>query len=93
MSHKIINFARNISKILNFSPNLLTNDLTFTVYGAYQVVISGYKKILVYDDSLLVVSNSEKQLKILGSNLILSEMSQDELILNGNIKAAELEDI
>lgn len=91
MSFKINNIKRNISKILSFSPDLLTNDMTVTIYEGYQAIISGYKKILIYDDSLLVVSNYKKQLKVIGSKLILSEMSDEELILRGNIYAAEFE--
>ena len=91
MSSKIDRFKRNISKILNFSPDLLTNDLTITIYGGYQANISGCKKILVYDDSMLIVSSPEKQLKVIGSNLIMSEMSEEEIILRGNIKTVEFE--
>lgn len=83
--------ARNISRLLNFSPNILTNDMTVTLYSNYQAVISGYKKIVVYDDSLLIVSDKKKQLKILGSNLILSEMLEDELVVKGRINMAEFE--
>ncbi len=91
MSSKIEKIKRNISKILNFSPDLLIKDITITIYGAFQANISGCKKILVYDDSMLVVSNTEKQLKVLGSNLVLSEMSEDEIILRGDIKKVEFE--
>ena len=91
MSQKINKIARNISKILNFSPNLLTNDMTVTLYCDYQAVISGYKKILIYDDNMLLVSNGEMQLKIVGSNFVLHEMLDNELIVNGKIKTAEFE--
>ena len=91
MSSKIEKIKRNISKMLNFSPDLLIKDITITIYGAFQANISGCKKILVYDDSMLVVSNTEKQLKVLGSNLVLSEMSEDEIILRGDIKKVEFE--
>ena len=89
MSFNINRFARNITKFLNFTPNLITNDLTVTVYGGYQATINGCKKILSYDDNLLIVCDHERQLKIVGSNLILSEMLQDELIITGNIDVVE----
>ena len=92
VSFKMNNIARYFSNILNFSPNLLTNDMTIVIYGGYKAIISGYKKILVYDDSMLIVCDKDRQLKILGSGLILSEMSEDELIVKGNIKSTELED-
>ena len=91
MSFNINNLARNITKFLNFAPNLITNDLTVTVYGGYQAAISGCKKILIYDDNLLVVSDYEKQLKIIGTNIVLSEMSQDELVVTGKINVIEFE--
>ena len=91
MSSNFNNIKRNISKILNFSPDLLTNDITVTIYGGYQANISGCKKILVYDDNMLIISNTQKQLKIIGSNLVLHEMSEEEIILRGNIKSVEFE--
>ena len=91
MSSNFNNIKRNISKVLNFSPDLLTNDITITIYGGYQANISGCKKILVYDDNMLIVSNTQKQLKIMGSNLVLHEMSEEEIILRGNIKSVEFE--
>ena len=92
MSFKINNIARNLTRMLNFSPNLITNDITVTIYGGYQAVITGYKKILVYDDNIFIVCSNEKQLKLTGSNLVLSEMSEDGLIINGNIKSSEFEE-
>ncbi len=91
MSFKIKKLAINISKILNFTPDLLSNDMTVTMYGGYQAIITGYKKILVYDDSLLVVSDNEKQLKVMGANLVISETADEELVLKGKIYAAEFE--
>ena len=91
MSSKIEKIKRNISKMLNFSPDLLIKDITITIYGAFQANISGCKKILVYDDNMLIVSNTQKQLKIMGSNLVLHEMSEEEIILRGNIKSVEFE--
>lgn len=92
MFFKINRIARNFSNILNFSPNLLTNDITVTVYGGYEAIISGYKRILVYDSNVLIVCNKVKQLKITGSNLVLSDMAEEELVLKGNIVTTELED-
>lgn len=91
MSSKINRLKKNISKALNFSPDLLTNDITVTIYAGEQANISGCKKILVYDDSMLIVASLEEQLKIMGSNLVLSEMSEEEIILRGNIKTVEFE--
>ena len=82
---------RNISKFLNFSPDILTNDISITIHSGYQAIIDGYSKILEYNDNILRISKGNKELKIIGSNLILSEISQDGLIVEGNIYSAEFQ--
>ncbi|MDE5600482.1 MAG: YabP/YqfC family sporulation protein [Oscillospiraceae bacterium] len=89
---EIINkIGRNVSRFLNFSTDLLTDDMTVILYSGYQAVIDGYKQIIEYDDNILRLSNGNKQLRIMGSNLVLCEMSDDGLILEGDICSAEFE--
>ena len=49
MSDMINKIGRSISKFLNFSPDILANELNVTVYGGHQAVIDGYNKILDCD--------------------------------------------
>lgn len=91
MSDMINKIGRSVSKFLNFSPDILTNDLNVTVYGGRQAVIDGYSKILEYDDNIVRVSNGKNRLRIMGTNLVICEMLEDALIIEGNICSTEFE--
>ncbi len=91
MAEIINRISRNISKFLNFSPDILTHDISITIHSGYQAIVDGYSKILEYNDNILRISKGNTGLKIIGSNLILSEISQDGLIVEGNIYSAEFE--
>lgn len=91
MSDIINNIGRSVSRFLNFSPDILTNDLNITVYGGYQAVIDGYSKILEYDDNIVRISNGKNKLRILGANLVICELSEDALVIEGKICSTEFE--
>ena len=91
MSDMINKIGRSVSKFLNFSPDILTNDLNFTVYGGRQAIIDGYSKILEYDDNIVRISNGKNRLRIMGTNLVICEVSEDALIIEGNIYSTEFE--
>ena len=91
MAEIINRIGRNVSKILNFSPDILTRDISITIHSGYQAIIDGYSKILEYNDNILRISKGNARLRIIGSNLILSEISQDGLIVEGKIYSAEFE--
>lgn len=91
MSDIINNIGRSVSKFLNFSPDILTNDLNITVYGGHQAIVDGYSKILEYDDNMVRISNGKNKLSIMGTNLVICELSEDALIIEGNICSTEFE--
>lgn len=67
----------------------LLNELTINVFSQRQLNILGYEKILKFDDYVLVVSYKKKVLKVEGSNLILSEMAANSLVVDGTIYSIE----
>lgn len=79
---------RAIQHFKNFE-NPILNELTITVYSQRQLNVIGYDKILKFDDYVLVISYKEKILKVEGSNLVLSEMAENSLIINGLVKSIE----
>lgn len=83
-------FLKKVSNFCGFSPDLLCGGMTITLYEGSQVVIAGYKKILEYDDNLLRISDRQDEAQIMGADLTLSEMSDDGLVVMGNITSIEL---
>ncbi len=85
MKNKNNSFVENVKQITN---NFF-NELIVTLNSNQKVSITNYEKILKFDEDILIVGNQNKSLKILGSNLILSEMADDYLIIDGTIRQVE----
>lgn len=82
-------FWESVNRTLGFSPDLLFGGMTVTVYGGKQAVIEGMKKIEEYDESILRVRNGKQEVRVLGAGLILSNMSEESVIVEGKIQSAE----
>lgn len=89
MLGKIKKLGGNISKLLRFSPDLIFGGMTVTLYSGKQAVVEGYKTILEYDDTMLSLTDGKRQVDIYGTDLILNEMSDEWIIVDGRIHSAE----
>ena len=89
MGNRIKKILEKISKFLNFSPNVLVDDLTATVFSGRQVVLNGYNKIVEFDSSMIVVARGVNQIVLYGSNLRICELGEEFLIVEGEIKSIE----
>lgn len=93
MSKKWDALGNAASRILHITPDLLIGGMTVTLYGAKQAVVEGYRTILEYDDTILRVSDGKKIASIFGIDLMLREMSDEGLVVDGKIHSAEFEDL
>lgn len=89
MSNKFDGFVKKTVNHFKNSEKPLLNELTITVFSQRQINIIGYDKILKFDDYVLMVSCKNKILKVEGSNLVLSEMVRNSLVVDGTINSVE----
>lgn len=82
-------FLESVNRTLGFSPDLLFGGITITLYGGKQCVVEGFKRILEYDESVLRVCNGKQEAGIFGSGLTLSCMTDESVVVEGNIQSAE----
>ena len=78
-----------ISKSLNFSQNDLFDDLSVSIFSGEQVVLNGYSKIIEFDSNMIVVARKKDHVVIYGSNLKLSELEEESIIIEGKVKSIE----
>lgn len=93
MSNKWDALGNAASRILHIAPDLLSGGITITLYGTKQAVVEGYRAILEYDDTILRVSDGKRIANIFGTDLMLREMSDEGLVVDGKIHSAEFEDV
>jgi len=78
-------FINETNKLLGIDKTL-KNQTFCNVAPNYGVVIEGYKKIYELSKTKIVlICNDGKKVEIIGSNLIIKEVSFSELSVNGTI--------
>ena len=63
------------------------------IYSNNKLDIINYKKILIFNDDKIKVECTKKIITVLGNNLSIKKMYDDELLIEGNIKEVKWEDI
>lgn len=55
-----------------------------------KVNVMNYSKIIIFDDSNIVIKLDKKTLSIKGNDLIINKLMDDELLIKGSIKLIEI---
>ena len=63
------------------------------IYYNNKLDIINYKKILIFNDDKIKVECPKKIMIVLGNNLSIKKMYDEELLIEGNIKEVKWEDI
>ncbi|MBE6140161.1 MAG: hypothetical protein E7172_01315 [Firmicutes bacterium] len=63
------------------------------IYFNNKLDIINYKKILIFNDDKIKVECPKKIMIVLGNNLSIKKMYDEELLIEGNIKEVKWEDI
>ena len=71
-------------------PGEVLGDLPrITLTGGKRVVIENHKGLMDYGNQLILVAGGRVNIKITGTNLELRAMTQDALLITGEVFAAE----
>jgi len=62
------------------------------IYSNNKLNIINYKKILIFNDDKIKVECPKKIITVLGNNLSIKKMYDEELLIEGNIKEVKWED-
>jgi sporulation protein YqfC len=89
------NAANKIKKrfveIGDLPSELITNCSRMVLYGNREFKIENYDGIIEYEVNKIRVSTASGIISIIGDNLTLSELNNDELLVSGLIKNIDLE--
>lgn len=80
-----------IERILEFPREISTAEPKFTVSGFNQILIENYKGILEYEEFYIKISTFIGNVNINGFNLILNQMTEDDIMIQGVIDSIDFE--
>lgn len=82
-----------IAKILELPQEVVTNEPKITLVGFHELLIENYKAILEYEDFYIKINTYIGAININGFNLRLKEMTEDDIMVLGNIDSIDFESI
>ena len=77
-----------MGQILDMPLDMIKDYSRMTVIGNESVLIENYIGIIEYEDDVIRLSNN---ISILGMKLLIEEITDDEILITGNIKEIKFE--
>ena len=72
--------------------NYINDNNLKIIYLNNQLDIVNYKKILIFNDDKIKIDCYKKNISIIGTNLTIKKLCDDEVLVEGNIKEVKWED-
>lgn len=79
--------------ILEMPKEISTNEPKLTMIGFSEILIENYKNILEYEEMYVRVNTHIGVVDISGFELKLEQMTEDDIMVTGNIEKVEFENI
>lgn len=93
MMKKKNNKIKKLNKILDFPEEISSNEPKITIMGFEKIMVENYKGILEYENFYIKLKSYCGAININGFNLTLTEMTDENLLITGNIESIDLESI
>ena len=82
-----------LNNILEFPEEISNNAPKITIIGFKKIMVENYKGILEYENFFVRLNTTIGVLNINGFNLSLNEMTDEDLIITGNIESIDFESV
>ena len=82
-----------LNRILEIPQEISTNEPKITIAGFKKMLIENYKVILEYQDIYIRIKTYIGIVNINGFNLKLGEMTDDDIMVTGDIETVDFEKI
>ena len=82
-----------LDRLLEVPKELATNEPKLTIVGFKEILIENYKVILEYQDIYIRIKAYTGIININGFNLNLGEMTEDDIVIKGDIETIDFEKI
>ncbi|GHV17558.1 sporulation protein YqfC [Clostridia bacterium] len=83
-------FKQKMAEALDIPKDIALGSSKITILGQNEVSIENYKGILEYDESLIRIKTDERHVRILGGNLEIGAITEEDIQIRGAIKSVEL---
>ncbi len=81
------------NKLLEMPKEIYSNEPKITVTGFNELLIENYKSVLEYEEFYVRINTYIGIININGFNLVLNEMSEDDLLITGKTDGIDFETI
>lgn len=78
-----------IAEITELPKDFVMNMPRVTMLGNKEIEVTNYKGILEYSDELIRLSLNNKQIAIIGTELLINRLDSDVIFIGGNISKVE----
>ena len=82
-----------IDRLLEIPQEVYTDTPKITITGFNEMIIENFKGILEYEDYYIRINTSLGIININGFNLKLGEMTEDDIVIKGDIETIDFEKI
>lgn len=82
-----------LDRILEVPREIVTNETKLTIAGFKQMLVENYKVILEYQDIYIRIKTYTGIININGFDLKLGEMTEDDIMITGDIETIDYEKI
>lgn len=79
-----------ITEMLELPKEIVLNVPKFTMVGNSDLIIENYKGVIEIDSSKIRINTGVGVCKINGSNLILKEITSEDILVSGHISSLEI---
>lgn len=83
-------FKERLTDILELPKEIILDLTKITMLVNKSILIENYKGILHYDSKLIRINTTNNQILIEGCDLLIKEITKEEVVIDGNIKSVEL---
>ena len=77
-----------MGQILDMPLDMIKNYSRMTIIGNESILVENYKGIIEYEDNVIRLSNN---ISIFGMKLFIEEITDDEILITGDIKNIKFE--
>ena len=85
------NFKNKVGSLLELPREVTSNVPKITVTGFDEIIIENFKGILEYENFFVRISTYIGNVNINGFNLKLTQMNEDDILVNGKIEGIDFE--
>lgn len=83
------NLREKVAEILELPKEIVLNMPKLTMLGNGDLIIENYKGIIEYDEGVIRVNTTSGNIKVMGVNIYIKEITPESIMIYGDITSLE----